>query len=129
MTSDYDVELVRCTNVEGATDEQVEMYGEMATLFGDAFQTFVEKNLDYGSSFLTAGQVEQVLDQGGGPFESERQANLYKLFTRLQDKNQRFYNLVFGGGDDHVGEAAMDTAVDAAVYWFMVAWLLQQDDG
>jgi len=112
--------------VHGATEQQVEMYHEMATLFEERFALFVEKNLDYGSSFLTAGNIDMELSNGDGPFSDSKEANLYKLFTRIQDKNQRFYQQVFCGGDDHVGEAAAETAGDAAVYWFMVNWLLNQ---
>lgn len=120
------VNLNITVEVEAASDEQIAMYREMATLFEDRFHTFVEKNMDYGSSFQTAGQVDQIL--GGGPFDSAEKANLYKLFTRIQDKDQRFYQLMFGGGEDHVGEAAADTAGDAMVYWAMIAWLLGSNE-
>lgn len=119
------VRLKTEVDVEGATDDQVEMYREMADLFEERFATFVSKNLDYGSSFLTAGQVDAVLDTGDGPFEDAKTANLYKLFTRIQDKDQRFYNLTFCGSEDRVGEASSETAGDAAVYWLMVEWLLR----
>lgn len=109
----------------GADASQVNLYREMAELFGQRFATFVAKNLDYGSSFLTAGQVDEVLAGGDGPFDGSKEANLYKLFTRIQDKDQRFYQQAFCGGDDLVGEAAAETAGDAGVYWFMVEWLLR----
>ena len=115
-------------DAEGATRKQLEMYREMADLFESRFETFVSKNLDYGSSFLTAGQMDEILDTGGGPFDSAQEANLYKLFTRIQDKDQRFYNLVFSSGTDHVNETAAETAGDAGVYWFMVEWLLKHGD-
>jgi len=114
--------------VQGASDEQLQMYQEMAALFEDRFETFISKNLDYDSSFLTAGKVEQALDSGDGPFDSKLEANLYKLFTRIQDKDQRFYSLAFTGNEDRVGESAAETAGDAAVYWFMVNWLLEYGD-
>lgn len=110
--------------VHGATPEQLEMYHQMAKLFEDRFALFVEKNMDYGSSFLTAGNIDMELSDGSGPFNDATEANLYKLFTRLQDKNQRFYQQVFCGGDNNVGESASETAGDAAVYWFMVNWLI-----
>jgi len=112
-------------DAEGATDEQLAMYQQMADIFGERFETFVEKNLDYDSSFLSAGKVDQVLDSGDGPFDSEFQANLYKVFTRIQDKDQRFYSLAFCNNDDRVGESAAETAGDAGVYWFMVEWMLR----
>ena len=109
---------------DGADDEQHRLFEEMSELFEERLQLFIDKNVDYGSSFLTAGEVEQVLDDGGGPFDSTEDANLYKLFTRIQDKNQRFYQQAFGGGEQRVDESAAETAGDAAVYWFMVNWLL-----
>jgi hypothetical protein len=113
--------------VPGATEEQVAMYRDMADIFEQRFQTFVEKNLDYGSSFLTAGEVDMALGGGEGPFDTMREANLYKLFTRIQDKNQRFYQQAFCGGDNLVGEDLAETAGDAMVYWAMVNWLVMQD--
>jgi len=110
----------------GATDDQLAMYREMADIFATRFETFVEKNLDYDSSFLTAGQVDAIY--GGGPFEDATHANLYKLFTRIQDKDQRFYSLVFGSGENLVGEKPAETAGDAGVYWFMVEWLLRRGE-
>lgn len=115
-------------DISGASEEQSEMYREMATIFEDRFALFVEKNLDYDSSFLSAGKVEQVLDSGDGPFDTAKEANLYKLFTRIQDKDQRFYSLAFTGNEDRVGEGAAETAGDAAVYWFMIQWLLQYNE-
>jgi hypothetical protein len=108
-----------------ATEQQVALYDEMADIFADQLATFISKNLDYGSSFLTAGQVDEIF--GGGaeaPFDSADEANLYKLFTRIQDKDQRFYQQVFCNGDNLVNEDAAETAGDAGVYWFMVQWLL-----
>jgi hypothetical protein len=123
------VQLSVTVDVSEATDEQVAMYQQMAQIFGDRFETFVEKNIDYGSSFLTAGKVDQALGgQHGGPFANATEANLYKLFTRIQDKDQRFYQQVFCGGQDLVGESTAETAGDAGVYWFMVEWLLRHGD-
>jgi len=108
-----------------ASEKQVEMYEQMADIFTERFETFVSKNLDYGSSFLTAGAIDQELSgEHDGPFENAQTANLYKLFTRIQDKNQRFYQQAFCGGQDRVGEGVAETAGDAGVYWLMVEWLV-----
>jgi hypothetical protein len=115
-------------DIAGASDQQRRIYEQMADIFERRFELFVEKNLDYNSSFLTAGEVEQTLDSGNGPFDSSEEANLYKLFTRIQDKDQRFYSLAFENNDDRVGESAAETAGDAAVYWFMVQWLIENND-
>ena len=115
-------------DIAGASDQQRRIYEQMADIFERRFELFVEKNLDYNSSFLTAGEVEQTLDSGNGPFDTEQEANLYKLFTRTQDKQQRFYSQTFEGDKDRVGESAAETAGDAAVYWFMVQWLIENND-
>lgn len=115
-------------DTSGATDEQQAMYEQMASLFEQRFALFVNKNLDYDSSFLSAGKVEQALDSGGGPFDTVEEANLYKLFTRIQDKDQRFYSLAFTDNEDRVGEAAAETAGDAMVYWAMIVWLQSHYD-
>lgn len=112
----------------GASEQQQRIYEQMADIFERRFELFVEKNLDYNSSFLTAGEVEQTLDSGNGPFDTEQEANLYKLFTRTQDKQQRFYSQTFEDDDDRVGESAAETAGDAAVYWFMVQWLIENNN-
>jgi len=113
---------------ENASDEQHKLFEQMAELFEQRLQLFIDKNVDYGSSFLTAGKVEQVLDSGGGPFDSATDANLYKLFTRIQDKDHRFHQQAFGNGENAVGEDLAETAGDAAVYWFMVMWLAEYNN-
>jgi hypothetical protein len=122
------VTLSTGVDITGASDEQQAMYEEMATLFEERFALFVNKNLDYDSSFKTAGKVEKALDNGSGPFDSVEEVNLYKLFTRIQDKDQRFYSLAFTDNEDRVGEKAAETAADAMVYWAMVTWLLEYND-
>lgn len=118
-------ELTAYIDSDNMTEDQKEMYEQMAEIFAERFETFVQKNLDYGSSFLTAGEMDDIMDTGDGPFDSAEEANLYKLFTRIQDKDQRFYNLVFCQNPDQVGEAPAETAGDAGVYWFMIEWLLR----
>jgi len=112
-----DITLSAGVDAAGATAEQREMYREIADIFERRFELFVQKNLDYDSSFLSAGKVEQALDSGGGPFDTVEEANLYKLFTRIQDKDQRFYSLAFTDNEYRVGEAAAETAGDAAIWY------------
>lgn len=127
MSESNTVTLEIEVDTTGASEQQLVMYREMATLFEQRFELFVNKNLDYNSSFLSAGEVDMVLDSGDGPFDSAMDANLYKLFTRIQDKSQRFYSLVFCNNGDHVGESAGETAGDAMVYWAMINWLITTD--
>ena len=100
------------------------MYRDMAAIYEDQYSLFVEKNMDYGSSFETGGEVEQLL--GDGPFDDAETANLYKLFTRIGDKRQRFFTQAFCDGDNNVNESLHETARDAMVYWSIVAYLTQE---
>jgi hypothetical protein len=127
MTDETTVTLKVEVDASGASDDQLSMYAQMADIFEERFETFVQKNLDYDSSFLSAGKVDTILDSGDGPFDSAFEANLYKVFTRIQDKDQRFYSLAFNGNNDRVGESAAETAGDAGVYWFMVEWMLRHN--
>lgn len=122
---DTTVSLNAEVDITGASDQQRRIYEQMADIFERRFELFVEKNLDYNSSFLTAGEVEQTLDSGDGPFDSEQEANLYKLFTRSQDKQQRFYQQAFCNGKDRVGEKISETSGDNMVYWAMITWLVE----
>lgn len=126
--SDGDIILSTGVDADGANAEQREMYWEMADIFADQFAEFVQKNLDYDSSFQSAGKVDQILDNGDGPFDTVSDANLYKVFTRIQDKNQRFYSMAFCDNEDRVGEDLVETATDAATYWFMIAWMVKHGD-
>jgi len=62
MSEDTTISLDIDVDAEGASDDQLEMYEEMAEIFEDRFALFIEKNLDYDSSFLSAGKVEQALE-------------------------------------------------------------------
>lgn len=109
-------------SVEDATDDQRQMYGQMASMVEDNFETFVSKNQDYGNSALTTdvGLTED------GPFDSELQSNANGLLVRLSDKQQRLENLLLSMNEDSVGESAVETALDGANYYLMLAWLIDQ---
>lgn len=116
------IALETCVDASGATDEQLQMYHEMADMVEDNFRLFVEKNRDYGSSFVTGGEVEQAM--GGHVFDDAQSAAAYQLLTRIYDKKQRIYNLLYGDESDHVGEPTKETALDMANYALMLAWLI-----
>jgi hypothetical protein len=107
-------------DVSDATEEERALYEQMAEIYEQQFRTFVEKNMDYSSSFLTSGKVEQQYD--GGPFDSALHANLYGVWKRQQDKDQRFYERAFNGTDT-VDEPLTETTADAMNYWAILTWL------
>lgn len=120
--TDDAVALDCLVNVSDATDEQKQMYRQLASIYEDQFKTVVQKNMDYSSSFLQGGVRDANRD--GGPFDEPLLANLYKLWTRNDDKGDRFYEQVFGGGNYFVGENVSETSGDAMNYWALTTWML-----
>lgn len=111
-------------DVSEASEQQKRMYLTMAEMVESNYKVFVNKNLDYSSSFLVGGQKDALHD--GGPFDTPREANLYQTYTRIQDKDNRFYNLVFNDHDRQVNdEDVIDVCLDAANYYLMLALILK----
>jgi hypothetical protein len=117
------VTLDATVDVSGTDVETQQVIREMARIFEQQFETFVARNLDYGSSFLRTGESVEQYD--GGPFTDAKRANLYGLFTRTGDKRNRFYHQVFADGVNASDESVAETAMDAATYWTLVAWVVQ----
>lgn len=117
--------MAKAVDVSDVDGTQQQMYREMARLFEEQFELFINKNRDYDSSFETGGEVEQLL--GDGPFDDAETANLYKLFTRIGDKRQRFFTQAFCNGDDNVNESLHETAKDAMNYYAMLAYLTNDE--
>lgn len=113
-------------DVDGASDQQLWMFAELATMVEDNYTTLVEKNLDYGTAFLNGAVREHV--GSASPFEDAMESSLYRLFTRSSDKRDRFQEQVFGEGDDLVNEDAVETALDNANYWLLIAWTLENGE-
>lgn len=100
-------------------DEQVTLVQQMANVFEEQFALFVEKNRGYGNVFETGGHSEMQRDEP--VFDTPFEANLYRLWCRIQDKDNRFYSQAFGESDDI--ESLSETSGDAANYWMMVTLL------
>lgn len=114
------VDLDTKVNVTDATDEQQAMYKSMAELVEQNFETFVNKNQDYGNSYLDT-TVGYSLD---GPFNSQFEATVNGLLVRMNDKQQRLETLTFGA-DGRVKESLMDTTLDLANYALMLAYVIE----
>jgi len=122
---EYESEATLDTSIDvsTATEEQKWLFAELADLVESNYETAVQKNLDYGSTFLTGAVREHVGSES--PFDDAMETALYRLFTRAGDKRERFQQQVFGQGENLVNEDAKETALDNANYWMLIAWTLE----
>lgn len=125
QTSNASVALATAVDVTEASDEQHQMYQDMARMVEDNYETFVNKNMSYGNSFLN---TEVGLNEGG-PFDSQLESNANGLMVRMTDKMTRLENILLTDSEDRVGEKAVETALDLANYSTMLAYLCQQNEG
>lgn len=73
----------------------------------------IAKNKDYGSSFRVSGGLS------GAPAEM-------KLLVRIEDKLARFKTLYEKAEDIGVDEPVLDTIMDAAGYFILLAILMEE---
>ena len=78
----------------------------------------LRKNRDYGSSFRKPGIVSGTLDAKS------------KLLVRIDDKLERFCNLMAKGSEGEVSdESVIDTATDLIGYFVLLLILLDEERG
>lgn len=91
--------------------------------------TFVEKNTDYGSSYLLTGRTIALWFPDGVVLDSPFKMIYYGMLTRMLDKMMRASNLVLRGVSEKVkDEKAYVTMGDLGNYAFMTAELLKNGD-
>lgn len=84
--------------------------------------TFVQKNQDYGDSYIVAGQTIKLWFPEGVSLDSPLKITFFQLLTRMLDKLIRTSNLVLRGKPNQVkDEKAYQTIADNGVYSFMAA--------
>jgi len=113
-------------DVSDLGEKQTQMLCELATLYENGFREVVEKNRDYGGSFLRTGCKLAATE--ADPFENATRSQVYGILTRTGDKRERLIENVFGDGDASVSDPASVTAAEAANYYFMVAFILDNPD-
>jgi hypothetical protein len=96
---------------------------ELAGLFEDNFRELVNKNRDYGFSFLRTGS--KLAASEAFPADSASRAQALGLLTRAGDKRERLIENVFGDGSDAVSDPAHVTAREAANYWLFLSLVLK----
>jgi hypothetical protein len=96
---------------------------ELAGIFEDNFKELINKNRDYGFSFLRTGS--KLAASEAFPVDSASRAQALGLLTRAGDKRERLIENVFGDGSDAVSDPAHVTAREAANYWLFLSLVLK----
>jgi len=85
-------------------------------------ETFIQKNLDYGNSYVVAGKTIELWFPEGVNLDSPLKITFFQLLTRMLDKILRVSNLILRGKDPGIdNEKAYQTIADNGVYSFMTA--------
>lgn len=84
--------------------------------------TFVQKNNDYGNSYIIAAETIQLWFPEGVSLDSPLKITFFQLLTRMLDKMIRTSNLILRSKTNEVeDEKAYQTIADNGVYSFMTA--------
>ena len=101
---------------------------QVCDLFEDRKTLFLEKNQNYGCSYIKAGEIMQYILDGKQPKLVTAEDHMaYQIIIRKLDKIIRFITLRFTEEHDKVGEKTFDTMSDDGVYSFMLAQLEKPD--
>lgn len=112
-------------DVSGMGDRDREAIAELATMYENAFQEIVNKSSDYGWSFLTTG--DKLAQSDGTPFDSATRAQAFGLLTRIGDKHERLIENLYGNGSAEVSDEPAVTAQEAANYYFLLSFVLNNE--
>ena len=94
--------------IQQTEESYPQMTEEFWKICHEQYETFCLKNSNYGTGNVAVGTSLTTQD--------DVQLSLTGLFFRINDKVQRFKQLVVLGKKDNVGEAIDDTFQDLSVY-------------
>jgi hypothetical protein len=104
----FDYEYKNPEVVQEMEEKWPEMTEEYKKICHEQYETFCLKQSNYGPSNISVGTSLSTPD--------DIRLSLTGLFFRMNDKIQRFKQLVVLGHKDNVGEAIDDTFQDLSVY-------------
>jgi len=133
---DYDVDFDRVdvedrdtlsmsvtVDISDMDDDDREILEALADMYERNFQTLVQKNRDYGWSFLVTG--EKLTLSEGSPFDNHTRSQAYGLLSRSGDKRERIIENLYGDGDAAVSDEPSVTAREAANYMMFLSFVLE----
>ena len=84
-------------------------------------EVFIKKNKDYGSAYILAGKLFEMIFPNGIELKTWNDHCAYQVMTRKMDKIARFCNLRFTNKKKaEVAESIADTLGDDGIYSFML---------
>lgn len=92
------------------------MTAEFKRIQAEQYELFCRKQLNYGPDNISMGSTLER--------EQDRKLSLQGLFFRLNDKINRYKQMIMFGSKDAVGESLDDTFKDISVYG-IIAQLVQ----
>ncbi len=84
-------------DISDMDDDSKEIFDVLADIYEQNFKEIVNKNRDYGFSFLVTGQKLTLSE--GSPFDNPTRSQAYGLLTREGDKRERIIENLYGDGD------------------------------
>lgn len=103
-----------------------EAVSELSQMYESAFQEVVNKNRDYSWSFLRTGR--KLASSPATPMTDPIRSQVFGLLTRTGDKRERLLENIYGNGDAAVSDSPATTAMEAANYYFFMAFVLDNPD-
>jgi hypothetical protein len=120
------IELSVSVDVSDMDDSDKKVIIALSELFERNFRELINKNRDYGFSFLRTGC--KLAGTDADPFDSPTRSQVYGLLTRSGDKRERVIENVYGEGDATVSDDPYVTARECANYWLFMALVLKRPD-
>jgi len=113
-------------DISDMDDDDREILEALAALYEQNFKRIVEKNRDYGWSFLVTG--EKLTLSEGSPFDNPTRSQAFGLLTRSGDKRERLIENLYGDGDANVSDEPSVTAREAANYMMFLSFVLEHPE-
>lgn len=120
MSEDSPTDISVTIEVDGVEIDDVQK--RVIDVYEETIETFIRKNIDYGSSFSDSAKVESILKYGEIRNEDLPEIVSRQIFVRgFLDKISRFYQLAFENDEAMVDDEALDdTLQDLGNYALML---------
>jgi len=97
-------------------------------LFEDKKDLFIDKNSNYGCSYIKSGELIHLILEGKElNLKTPEDHIAYQIIVRKLDKLIRFITLRFTSETDKVGEKCAETMGDDGVYSLMLSALMDSE--
>lgn len=113
-------------DVSDMDSQSKEIFQALSQIYEENFKEVVNKNRDYGWSFLVTGQKLTMSEATA--FDNPTRSQAYGLLTRSGDKRERLIENIYGDGDASVSDSPATTAREAANYMLFLSFVLEHPE-